>query len=480
MPVDATIIPQKQNVPDFSAPMNILSLLQQTQNQQLQGQKLQQEVNQNTPALSSELTKTQIANAKLEGLAKQNAFWGQELGGLKSLGEKATYDDVSKALSRGLSLGHIDGNTALNYNKEIQSLKDKPEDLQKWVDQHYVATRSNEQQLQALMPKINYVDTGSGITITKQSPLTGHTEIQGIIPKNLSPAELSQTVEIKTPDGRTEVMTKGQLLNMVNQGGGTWNGVKPSSAPNGYTGRYPSAEAKSPVLGEHGGILSGAGTESGAAQSAAGTAQAGAVQSLANFASGVPNRVLSLEKAREILTEGTPTGPGTEWRNFARSFIGSLAPEMSEKIGGKDFNANTAKYEEFKKLMTNYANNVSGSLGSGTNDRLAAAITGNANPNIQNMANQDILSMTIASEKLAAAKNKAWQATGQDPSKFNKWESEFNSKKMLPESFVFESMTAPQQKAYLERLNKQGKLPEFKKAVTSYIRQGLIEVPQGQ
>lgn len=482
MPIDATIIPTKQQIPDFGgATAKLLDLQnanQQYQTQLLQQQKLQQEVNANQPALTAEQTRSSIANLNLETLAKQNEFLNKSLSGLKTLANqgKLKFDDVRSALSNAVANHQLTAEQAQIELNDYQSVKDDPQGLADKIDQHYTQSLSNADRINALMPKLNYVDTGNGVTITKTNPLTGQTNIQGVIPKNLSPSELASTVTIKTPEGKEEVITKAQLLNMVNNNGGSWNGAMPKTE-SGYTGRYPNAEQKSPVLGEHGGVLSGAGTESAAAQSALGTSQASAIQSLHNQVKDAPLRISLLEKARQIVGEGTQTGPGTEWRNTARSFIGALSPEIAEKIGGKDFNADTAKYEEFRKIMTNYANNVSGA---GTNDRLAAAMTGNANQHIQNLANQDILTMTVAAEKMQAAKDRAWQNLGKEPSKFNAWESDFNNKKMLPEAFVYESMTAPQQKSFIERLSKSGKLPEFKKAFTTYVREGLIEMPKGQ
>jgi hypothetical protein len=213
-----------------------------------------------------------------------------------------------------------------------------------------------------------------------------------------------------------------------------------------------------------------------ATQSAGATAQAGqsatAAQNLHNAAADAPMRINLLAQARDVLS-GINTGPGTDWRNQAKSFFNALAPDTAKAIG---WTGDVKDYDEFKKILTNYATSVSGSVGTGTDARLNAAVTGNANPNISKMANDDILVKTIAAEKMRAAQDYAWQNSGNTPDKFNQWQSQWN-KQVSPDAFVFVEMNPEQQKAFLERQKKAGTLPQFKANLGNLVRSGIISMP---
>jgi hypothetical protein len=135
-------------------------------------------------------------------------------------------------------------------------------------------------------------------------------------------------------------------------------------------------------------------------------------------------------------------------------------------------------FDEFKKILTNYASSVSGSLGTGTDARLNAAVTGNANPGISNLANEDIIAKTIAAEKMRAAQDYAFQNSGLTTDKFNQWQSQWN-KNVDPQAFVFASMNPAQQQAFLKRQSPQ-QLAEFKSNLGKLVRAGIIEMPTAQ
>ena len=166
----------------------------------------------------------------------------------------------------------------------------------------------------------------------------------------------------------------------------------------------------------------------------------------------------------------------SEGRNQVKSFFNALAPEYVQKIFGKDFNGNIKDADEFKKYMTSYTNAASANLGSGTDARLNAAIAGNANITMNKMANQDIITKTIAIEKMNQAQDLAWNKSGISPDKFNSWQADFN-KKVKPEVFAFDAMTPKQQKDFIERKIKDGSLGTFKKDLMNMVQQGLIEPP---
>jgi hypothetical protein len=217
-------------------------------------------------------------------------------------------------------------------------------------------------------------------------------------------------------------------------------------------------------------------SESSALQTT-GTNQANAVQELHNNVSTAPTRINILESARANLdSPDLSTGPGVEGRNQLKSFFNALAPEYTQKVFGKDFNGNIKDTDEFKKYMASYTNAASANLGSGTDARLNAAIAGNANINMNKMANQDIITKTIAIEKMNQAQDYAWNKSGISPDKFNSWQAEFN-KNVKPEVFAFDSMTPKQQKDFIERKTKNGSLGAFRKDLVNMVQQGFIDMP---
>jgi len=223
--------------------------------------------------------------------------------------------------------------------------------------------------------------------------------------------------------------------------------------------------------------VTGLATSTQAALTTTGTNQANAVQELHANVSNAPTRINILESARAALdSPDLSTGPGVEGRNQVKSFFNALAPQYAEKIFGKDFNGNIKDTDEFKKYMASYTNAASANLGSGTDARLNAAIAGNANITMNKMANQDIITKTIAIEKMNQAQDLAWNKSGISPDKFNAWQADFN-KKVKPEVFAFDSMTSKQQKDFIERKTKDGSLGSFKKDLMNMVQQGLIEAP---
>ncbi|MCB4347326.1 hypothetical protein LA345_25925 [Burkholderia vietnamiensis] len=344
--------------------------------------------------------------------------------------------------------------------REIQSIPSDPKAQAGWIQNHLINSLSGEAKIQALMPKMQIVNTGGQTQIVATNPLTGVPTITGTLNNTLTPGESAQNVDVVDPStGAHYAITKAQQLAGWAPGG--------AAAPGGYSGRYNG--------GAQGGVPGGIQTSLGPGQQAALTAQAGtsnaAAQTLHDAAADAPMRINLLETARDALS-GINTGPGSDWRNQAKSFINSLAPGVAEKLG---WTGDVQNYDEFKKILTNYASSVSGSLGTGTDARLNAAVTGNANPGISKLANEDILTKTLAAEKMRAAQDYAFQQTGLTTDKFNQWQSQWN-KAVNPDAFVFTSMTPTQQQAFIKRQSPQ-QLAKFKSDLGNLVRAGVIQLP---
>ena len=322
-------------------------------------------------------------------------------------------------------LGHADivdvlangvKNGLLTLPQAQNQLKDLPtdkKDLPAWVDKHYLMSSDAKKQMDLYLPTEEIIDPNT-----------------------------NQKIKI----------SKAQLMGLQK--------TNPSIIP---------INTSAPVVGLNP-------SESSALQTT-GTNQANAVQELHNNVSTAPTRINILESARANLDNpDLSTGPGVEGRNQLKSFFNALAPEYAQKVFGKDFNGNIKDTDEFKKYMASYTNAASANLGSGTDARLNAAIAGNANINMNKMANQDIITKTIAIEKMNQAQDYAWNKSGISPDKFNSWQADFN-KKVKPEVFAFDSMTPKQQKDFIERKTKDGSLGSFKKDLVNMVQQGLIEPP---
>jgi hypothetical protein len=358
-------------------------------------------------------------------------------------------------------------NGILPQDQAIRELKSVPSDpsLQAgWVRNHLMNSLSGEAKLQALMPKQLTINRGGETDVLNSDPLTGRLTVSGALTNTLTPGEAAQNVEVIDPNtGARYAITKGQQLADQAASAGAPQGQ-------GYTGRYQQP-------GIPGGIQTGLSPSQQSALTAQGTSANTAAQELHNSAADVPMRVNLLQQARDSLS-GIQTGPGTDWRNTAKSFINStpLAGEITKKLGIDP--DNIKNYDEFKKIMTNYASSVSGSLGSGTDARLNAAVTGNANPNISKLANEDILTKTIAAEKMRAAQDYAFQNSGLTTDKFNQWQSQWN-KVVDPQAFAYDSMSPKQRRALQDRLSTQ-QLQKLRDTYNALVGQRIIQPAGGQ
>lgn len=402
----------------------------------------------------------QYDTGKLELAMKQQSDIRNRIGSL-ALDPNLGKGDMSQAIVTQISEAAQNGTLPMDQAiREIKSIPSDPGAQAGWVRQHLMNSLTGEAKIRALMPQVQTIDTGGQVNIVPLNPMTGAPQGQvTTLAKSLTPGEATQEVQGVTPEGTPYAVTKQQWL----------NGAGAPGASGGYTGRFDQS-------GSSGGMPAGAmqkGLSPG--QQSALVAQAGtsntAAQTLHDAASDAPMRINLLNQARDALS-GIQTGPGTDWRNQAKSFFNALAPDTAKAIG---FTGDVKDYDEFKKILTNYASSVSGSIGSGTDARLNAAVTGNANPGISKMANEDILAKTIAAEKMRAAQDYAFQNSGLTSDKFNQWQSQWN-KNVNPDAFVFTSMSPSQQQAFIKRQSPQ-QLQKFKSDLGNLVRAGVIQMP---
>jgi hypothetical protein len=391
--------------------------------------------------------------------------------GLPEFGKSDMSNAITDQITQAVQAGSLPIDQAV---RELKAVPKEPAKQAQWIQQHFLNSMSGEAKLRALLPQVNQVDAGGAVNLIPTSPMTGQVA-GGItqINKSLTPGEATANVTVIDPaTGASYQITKAQQLQMQGAGAATPQGA-PAAGQQDYTGRYPGAAATTPAA-IPGGIQTGLAPSQQAGLTAAGDLSAKAAQDVATAAADAPMRLNLLQQARDALGN-IQTGPGTDWRNTAASFINSLSPDVAKKIGAVDPDK-IANYDEFKKILTNYASSISGSVGSGTDARLNAAITGNANPNISKLANDEILTKTIAAEKMRQAQAYAFQNSGLTPDQFTKWQTQWN-KEVNPDAFAFATMTADQRQKFVDREQKAGTLGKFKTDLAKLVRSGVLETP---
>jgi hypothetical protein len=443
--------PYAYNIPEY------LKKFQDLQNSQLETQ---------TKQLDIQAKQYQNARTQLD-------YWGAQLGPLMQ-NPNVTKSDVIKAISGGVNRGMVDRNQAITL---AQELPNDPAALKQFLNDQWLGLQSAKDQIGLIAPNVQQIDTGGQVNIVPINPLTGAPTGQNtVINKNLTPGEAASNVTVIDPTtGAQYNITKAQQLAMQQQppAGGMGGGA------GAYTGRFNSAPPNSvgPAGVPAGALQTGLGPAqqasltTGAAKQAEGSATA--AQELSDRTAEAPFRIQQLESAREALSK-IQTGPGTEWRNNASSFLNAVSPELLAKIGVTD-PEKIASYDEFRKIMTNYASSASSAVGGGTDARLNAAIMGNANPNISKTANADIITKTLAAEKMLSAQAYAFQNSGLPPDKFNQWRTQWN-KEVNPEVFAFTSMDGPQQQKFLSKQTPDT-LKKLKTDLAKLVQAGVIQMP---
>lgn len=401
----------------------------------------------------------QYDTGKLEQALKQQQNLRGMIGSLAidpNLGKADMSSSIAQQIVSAVQNGLLPQDAAV---RELKSIPGDPGQQAAWVRNHLMNSLSGEAKLLALKPMTQAINTGGATNIVAIDPMSGRPTITGTLQNTVSPDTLAQNVEVVGPDGSRYAITKGQQL----AGMGAGQPQQGTAPGQGYTGRY-----QQPGVPE--GVQTGLSPSQQSALTAQGSTANQAAQELHNAAADAPMRLNLLQQARDSLS-GIQTGPGTDWRNTAKSFFNALAPDMAKKIG---WTGDVQNYDEFKKILTNYASSVSGSLGSGTDARLNAAITGNANPGISKLANEDILTKTIAAEKMRAAQDYAFQNSGQTTDKFNQWQSQWN-RNVNPDAFVYASMSPEQRAAYSKRVGAT-KAAQTKRDLMGLVRDGAIEM----
>jgi hypothetical protein len=403
----------------------------------------------------------QYDTSKLDMALKQQQGIRGMIGSLAvdpDLGKIDMSSKIAAQISQAVSSGILPIDQGVN---EMRSIPSDPGAQAQWIQNHLINSLSGEAKIQALMPKQLTINRGGETDVLNVDPLTGRLTVSGALANSLTPGEAAQRISAVGPGGVPGTIPLGSTV---------------PGAQGGYTGRYSQQGGAGADGTPAGFVATGLSPAQQAAATSLGASSNTAAQELSNDAESIPLQVSNLRTARDALSKIT-TGPGTDWRNTLASALNS-SPVIGDalKSMGVTDPSKIASYDEFKKLMTNYASSVSGQVGTGTDARLNAAITGNANPSISNLANDDIMVKTISALNMKAAKNLAFQNSGLSTDQFNKWSSQWNNA-VSPEAFAFAEMNPTQQQAFIAREQKAGTLNQFKSDLGKLVRAGIIQMP---
>lgn len=168
------------------------------------------------------------------------------------------------------------------------------------------------------------------------------------------------------------------------------------------------------------------------------------------------------------------TGPGTQafnkWRDAAIAFLGPNA----KLIPGLDANTlQAATQDELRKYMTRLAGVNGSPFGAGTDYRLAQAATGNANPDMSNLANRDVERMNLALSRAQQARLAAFQQTGLPPEQYSTWASNW-SRQVDPRAFMLDLLSPAERQKMLAPITNKGEIAAMTRGVKAAESAGLF------
>lgn len=165
----------------------------------------------------------------------------------------------------------------------------------------------------------------------------------------------------------------------------------------------------------------------------------------------VANSQASLVPMRKVLDivgqPGVKTGPGTQAMNTAQSFINAnlgWLPAAARPDAGK-----IASLEEARKYMVQIGGAQAAQYGPGTNEKLAVAASGNANPDISNMAVADVMRMNIALKRAEIAKIAGYRGAPEDYSDY----AAGYARSVDPRAFMWDMQTPAERQKTLSTIH---------------------------
>ena len=346
----------------------------------------------------------------------------------------ATKNDVIKSVTNLTSNPDLDPDTKSNLIKNAVSMVGSIPDGASTAQVHQVVqgaimqTAGAQAQIATLIGQNTATNVGGRVVMGRQAPLTGYQQQNS--DGSFTPTPALQNTLSPSEAAGLKLQAAQPVAGPVNADG------SPTSTPLGARAGM-------------GTITTGLGP---GAQSAAGAAGTGAGNMLAadqNQAKGARERIYQLNQALTGL-QNSKTGPGSDSLNQLKSYL--VEAGVDKGLVGQ-----VKSYDEANKYLTQYAMSQAGSLGPGTDQKLAAAFTGNASTHISNLAAQDVVKSTIAVERARQSMVSAWQqAQAQSggvltPADYPDWANRVGQK-LDTRAFAVDMMNPAQRKSMLDKM----------------------------
>ena len=243
----------------------------------------------------------------------------------------------------------------------------------------------------------------------------------------------------------------------------------------GGPGRYPVASNATNVPGAGGTAFAGPSPGTIQAADVAGTQSGQALAALRSSVDTSSTRMFQLQKALSAL-QNTNTGPGTEGRNAVLSYL--QATPVARSLLPANVEKDVANYDQANKYLTAFASQQAGAMGSGTDAKLATALSANASTSISNLAARQVVQANMALEKMQQAKLAEAQQQNVAPGQFADWSSRWATQND-PRAFAVEHMTQPQVQAMTAKMS-DAERGTFERTYVSARRAGVIGAPNGR
>lgn len=406
----------------------------------------------------------QISNgtAQMQQIQQKLGFITSQLGTMAN-NPNTSPADLTATVASGVQKGIFDPKEASAILSEPDFPKSQS-DVQPWIAKHLNAFTGAQNQLSNMAPGGGVVNTGNQTAIvnTNNPNLTGQQfgSPAAVYNQQMTPGDVNSPMQVVGPNGQPQWTTKGQVINQVNAANSQFNGMTNGRTPQQQSSQLPAA-----------GLAPGQ-TE---AMRASAQASAKAAADLSSSVQDAPTRITLLKKAIDELNTGdVKTGIGTENLRNVTAAISNAVPGIAQAMGIDP--TKIQSQDELNKLLTQYASRQSAALGTGTDAKLAAALTGNANMHVSALANDDILRYTVGIEKMNQAKNMAWQQyQTHNPTQagnFNNWSAQWNQTND-PRAYMLDEMTQAQQKKMFSTMSQQD-LAKLRQTYNNAYSDGLM------
>lgn len=415
-----------------------------------------------------------IDSDKLDLFNKHSNTVKRGLGGLLAIPEgELTFDSVNNQYKKFIDAGIM---TPEQYAKEVSSMPTQagsksPQEYEGKVRKFLGAQLMQAEETGAMINHFAGTNTTQSDNQNVVSGTEGGVTVgpHGLGRKSFQPGSYTP---LQPPMG-TEFVPPATPQNPNPAPQKVIGGSPPITYPVGKTGGLPVAQPPNAAGGFQGaapGLKTVQGQYAPGVQEAAKVTGQASGEQLARHREMVANyqqRVLPLEKGIDALEKlGTKgSGPGTETINNFKSFLLSNVPGITEEqlSSVKDF-------DSAKKYFTQYVNE-NGSTG--TNDKLAAAFSGNPSTSISNAVAKDVAKTALSLAKMQVAMNQEFEKTGLPDDQYSKWQAK-NFNKYDPRAFGVNLMTSETRSKLIKNMTADEKA-KFKESVNAAEKLGLIK-----